>query len=200
MDISTFEEIIVTLVFILPGFLAILLAGKLTYLRKPESVFEHTLWSLTSSIVIFAGFIWVRGIADYESLIAIVFQPDTVLALLLLASLEGIALAILFRFDPLQYLRRIVQVKSKLKFSPTQYVWDGEMARNSPSWIIVYTKTGLEYKGVLVEWTIGETPKELLIANPKLILRDENWHVLDEIEMGDSAIFLEGDIGRIVHL
>ena len=197
---STFEEIIVTLIFILPGFLAIFLASKLAYFEEPRSVFEHTLWSLISSIIIYVVFIFAKGITNYESLSNIVFQPETISAIIVIALIEGIAIACLDRLDPLKYLRQMVQWRAKTKYSPTQNVWDEEFARKAPSYVLVYTKTGLEYKGVVASWTVGKTPKELLIARPKLILRDEQWEVLDEIEMGDSIIFLEDDIARVVHI
>lgn len=198
--LSTFEEIIITLIFILPGFLAIFLASKLTYFEKPASVFEHTLWSLISSIFIYVVFIFAKGITNYESLSNIVFRPETISTILVIALFEGVAIACLHRLDPLKYLRQVVQLRAKTKYSPIPHVWDEELARNSPSWFLVYTKNGLEYKGVVVTWTVGDTPKELLIARPKLILRNKQWKVLNEIGMGDSILFLEDDIARVVHL
>jgi hypothetical protein len=47
---------------------------------------------------------------------------------------------------------------------------------------------------------MGETPKELLIANPKLILRNKKWEILDEIKMDDAILFIEDDIARVVCL
>lgn len=200
---STFEEIIITLIFILPGFLAIFLASKLAHFEKPRSVFEHTLWSLISSIVIYVAFIFACGISNYESLSNIVFQPEIISIIIVIALFEGVALAWLHRLDPLKYLRQIVQWRTKVKYSPAPHVWDEELAtraKNSPLWVLVYTKKGLEYKGVVVTWTVGETPKELLITRSKLILRNEEMEVLDEIEMGDAILFLEDDIARIVCL
>jgi len=197
---STFEEVTITLIFILPGFLAIYLASKLTYFEKPASIFEHTLWSLISSIIIYAVFILAKGIRDYESLRNIVFQSDTIFVIITIALLEGIGISCLHRLDPIRHLRKILQWKSETKYTPTPHIWDEELARNTPSWVLVYTKNGLEYKGVVASWTVGETPKELLIARPKLILRNKQWKVLDEIEMGDAIIFLEDDIARVVRI
>jgi len=197
---STFEEIIITLIFILPGFLAIFLASKIIHFEKPRSVFEHTLWSLISSIFIYIVFLLGKGIRSYESLREIVFQPETIITIIAIAFLEGIAIACLHRLDPIKYLRQIVQWKAEAKFTPAPYVWDGELGRKVPLWVLVYTYKGLEYKGVVVSWTVGETPKELLIAHPKLILRNKKWEVIDEIEMGESIIFLEEDIARVVQL
>jgi len=200
---STFEEIIITLIFILPGFLAIFLASKLAHFEKPRSIFEHTLWSLISSIAIYVAVIFAKGITNYESLSNIIFQPETISIIILIALFEGVALACLHRLNPLKYLRQIVQWRTKVKYSPTPHVWDEELAtraKNSPTWVLVYTKKGLEYKGVVVTWTVGETPKELLITRPKLILRDDDKEILDQIEMGDAILFLEDDIARIVFL
>jgi hypothetical protein len=99
-----------------------------------------------------------------------------------------------------KYDRKIVQYKSNTKYSPNPYVWDEELKRKAPCYALVYTKNGLEYKGVPVSWTVRDTPKELLLAKPKMVIRDDNLDVIVEFEMGDSILFLKEDIARVVHL
>jgi len=180
--------------------LAVYIASKLTYFEKPASVFEYTLWSLFSSILIYVAFIYLKGITNYDSLSGIVFQSETILLIVIAAVFEGIIIACLHRLDPLKYLRRAIHWRAKAIYSPTKHVWDEELKRNAPSWVLVYTKNGLEYKGVAVTWTVGDTPKELLIGRPKLIIRDKQWRVINEVVMGDSILFLEDDIARVVRL
>ena len=65
---------------------------------------------------------------------------------------------------------------------------------------MVYTDNNLEYKGMMNYaglCTEGEQ-REVILSNPKLILRDKDWNVLDEVEMGKEVLFTEKDVRRIL--
>ena len=71
-------------------------------------------------------------------------------------------------------------------------------ASEKVTYVLVYTQDGLEYKGQLHYSGGRETPHDLTIRHPKLIVRDEKWKVLREIRMGNEILFNEKDIKRIV--
>jgi len=80
-------------------------------------------------------------------------------------------------------------------------VWNVAFARASSvpgTYVIVYTENGLEYKGILHLSGAEENAKELTIKYPKLILRDKDWAVVSEIEMGKEIMFTKGDIRRVL--
>jgi uncharacterized 2Fe-2S/4Fe-4S cluster protein (DUF4445 family) len=66
-------------------------------------------------------------------------------------------------------------------------------------YVIVYTHDGSEYKGELHYVGSGVlSSRELVIRNPKLIVRDKDLRVSDEIEIGKEILFTEKDVQRIV--
>ncbi len=65
-------------------------------------------------------------------------------------------------------------------------------------YFMVYTNDGLEYKGELHMAGAEHERRDVVMRNPKLILRDKGWNVKDEIEVGKEILFVEGDIRRIV--
>ncbi|GAI26937.1 unnamed protein product, partial [marine sediment metagenome] len=68
--------------------------------------------------------------------------------------------------------------------------WDIAFKKTSKKggYVIVYTHDGSEYKGELHFAGIELDPKELVIKNPKLIIRDKNLRVLKEIEIGKEIL------------
>ncbi len=99
----------------------------------------------------------------------------------------------------------IAGVVLKIKFRKNVKLgsaWDNTIDRltqlKERPFCIVYTENGLEYKGAL-EWAgIEEEKKEIVIETPKLILRDKDWNIIDEIEMGKAMLFTERDIRRLL--
>jgi len=78
--------------------------------------------------------------------------------------------------------------------------WEASMkaASKRGAWIIVYTQDGREYKGILHYSGGGDSPREISIRQPKLILRNSKWKLLKEVKMGEEIFFQEKDIRRIV--
>ena len=69
------------------------------------------------------------------------------------------------------------------------------------SYALVYTTDGKEYKGEVCLAGIGEdSPKEVVLNNPIIILRDEKFKILDEVENGKVMLFNVSDIRRIAFL
>ena len=69
------------------------------------------------------------------------------------------------------------------------------------SYALVYTTDGKEYKGIVCIAGIGEnSPKEVVLNEPKIILRDENFKVLSEVANGKVMLFNENNISRIAFL
>jgi hypothetical protein len=78
--------------------------------------------------------------------------------------------------------------------------WEASMklASKKGSWVIICTKDGYEYKGILHYSGGGDSPREISIRRPKLILRDNKSKVSKEVKMGKEVLFQEKDIQRIV--
>jgi hypothetical protein len=63
---------------------------------------------------------------------------------------------------------------------------------------LIYTTDGKEYKGIINYYDTGEEPNSITISRPYQILRDENFYVRDEFEVGKEILFKEKDILRII--
>lgn len=117
-------------------------------------------------------------------------RPENLLEILGLGLTLGIVPGLITRFIRTRKGRRIVPGNP----------WQAAMrtASRKGSWVIVYTKDGKEYKGIL-HYSGGKGEKQQIsIRKPKMIMRDDNWKVMQEFKMGKEIFFKEEDLQRIV--
>ena len=77
-------------------------------------------------------------------------------------------------------------------------VFSERLGKNA--YVIVYTEDGFEYRGWIHYMGTSEGKSEIILGEPILIVRKNNWKVLDEIDMGKELLFTEKDIKRIISL
>lgn len=104
---------------------------------------------------------------------------------ILIGVVIGIAMKLLFR-------------QHNFMGDPWNYAMDKLARAKEGAYCIVYTENGLEYKGALRFAGVEEEVKEIIISNPKLILREKDWSILEEVEMGKEMLFTEKDILRVL--
>ena len=176
-------------VLVVPGFYAFLIVKNLVpSKRKKFSDYETTIYSLLYALPILATYFLITGISGIDNLIDDVFQVWNLVILFGLATFWGFVPAL---------MARIVIGR--------EYVmgecWDEFGARLCEgAYVMVYTDDGCEYKGWIHFYDKTEDKQELIIGDPKLILRDKNWKVLKEIKMGHEMLFTQKDIRRVVSL
>ena len=79
-------------------------------------------------------------------------------------------------------------------------IWDEAFA-DFDGFVLVLTKDGKEYVGLVYKSATEGTPLQLLIKKPKQIIRENDGYTYKtEIEMGDSILFNENDISRVIFL
>ena len=187
MALPSLADVIFVIVLLVPGFIALTIFRWLAILEKKLSEYLLVLWSLFFSLFIYAIFSWLTGISDIDSIRDSILLPEnlaTILALgLAFGAIPGIVVRLVFR-----------------KHFVRGDCWEASMKQASKKgcWVIVYTNDGREYKGILHYSGGGESPREISIRRPKIVLRDDEWKVSKEVKMGKEIFFQERDVQRIV--
>jgi len=189
MEIPSLLDIFTIIVLIVPGFYSFSIVRGFTLSRRTKfSDLEITIFSLMYALPILMSYSLLTGISGIDAIRDSVFLPGNLVKLLGLAFFWGFVPGLISWL----YLRK-------------QYVrgdsWE-EFGKKlgKGAYIIVYTESGHEYKGWIHFFTASEEKHELIIGEPKLILRDKNWNILNEIEMGYEMLLTEKNISRIVSL
>lgn len=189
MALPSLEDVVFIIVLLVPGFFAFMLFKKIGIREKQVSEFESTVWSLFASLAIYAIFGYFTGLFNLDSIRENILNPTNI------ASIFGLALV----------LGGGLGLAARLLFRQGYKAgdcWEAcvKAAADKGSYVLVYTSNGEEYKGELLLGSVAEAPKEIVIKNPKLIVRDSDWRVKTEFEIGKAMVFNESDIRRIVFL
>lgn len=190
MSLPSLGDVLFVIVLLMPGFVALILFKWLAIYERKLSEYNLVLSSLFFSLLIYAIFSWHTGINNFDDIRDALFHPENLMEILGLGITFGVVPGLIARFVRTRRGRRIVPGDS----------WQAAMriASRKGSWVIVYTKDKREYKGIL-HYSGGKGERhEVSIRKPKLILRDNKWKVLNEIEMGKEIFFKEEDLQRIV--
>jgi len=189
MALPSLLDIVSVVVLIVPGFFSFVITRAIfPSNRKKFSDFELTVYSLLYTLPIIMSYSLATGIRDLDSIRDSVFKPWNFAILLGLSFLWGLGPGVIARL-----------------WTWGEYVlgecwdvfWDGV---GKGAYVLVYTEDGNEYKGWIQYADQSEEKSELVLGDPKLILRDKKWSVVDEIEMGSALLLTENDIRRVVSL
>ena len=191
MALPSIIDVVTVIVLLLPGFISFVLFKWVSIVERKFSEFEMIVWSLFMSLFIYAVFSFITGINNIDSIRDSIFMPTNLAILMTLSLLFGIIPSGVTRL----FLRqRVVR-------GDCWNVCMSRMERQQHYWVIIHTEKGLEYKGrTHVYGTEGENNRELVIEEPKLIIRDKNGKVLEEKPMGAEILFLQNDVRHIVFL
>ena len=189
MALPSLLDIITVIVLIAPGFLSfIIIKALIPTKRKTFSDFELTLYSLLYALPIITSYGLATGVRDIDSI------KDSLFDFWNLAMLLG--LAFLWGAIPGGIAKLLTRGEYVLS-----NCWDEFWERLAEgAYVLVYTEDGREYKGWIQYADKSEEKSELILADPKLILRDSDWKIVNEIEMGLGLLFTERDIRRVVSL
>jgi len=187
MALPSLADTILVVTLLLPGFISLVLFRRIAILERKLSDLELVIWSLFVSVLIYFVFGLVTGLRDIDSLRDRIFFSENLAILLGLSLIFGIVPGFFVK----RRFRRNVVMGSCWSLSLKN-------ASKRISYVLVYTQDGLEYKGQLHYSGGVETAHEITIRKPKLVLRDKNWKLLKEINMGEEILFGEEDIKRII--
>jgi hypothetical protein len=187
MALPSLNDVVFVIVLLIPGFITLVSFRWFAVLEKKLSDFELIIWSVFVSLLIYSILGWHVGITNFDKIRDYMLLPENLLKILGLSLLLGIGVG------------SIVKIAFRRPYVRGD-CWEASMraARKVGSWLIVYTSDGREYKGIL-HYTGGpELPKEISIRKPKLMIRDSEGYLIEEVEIGKEILFAEKDIARIV--
>ena len=189
MVLPSLADIILVVVLLVPGFLTIALFKKIAIREGKLNDFETTIWSLVASLAIYIVFGYLTGIHNIDLIRENILMPTNLILLF------GLALTFGGCFGGLSRLlfRRGYQSGD---------CWEACFisAAKKGSYVLVYTIDGKEYIGELCLAGVSGSPREIVLKNPRVILRDSEWAVMDDFEMGNNILFKENDVRRVVFL
>lgn len=187
MVLPSLADLLVIVVLLVPGFVCLFITCRISAIRRRFSDIEFTVWSLFLSLIIYVPFSLTTGISDLDQIRDKIFFPGNFVLLMIYTALAGIVLGgILRKFRPGMMLG-----------DPWNIIFD-RVTRKGGKFAIIYTENGLEYKGFIHLSGAEQDNKELSIKYPKLILRDKDWNIANEIPMGKEILFTEKDIRRVL--
>ena len=180
-------DILTIIIFIVPGFMTLLVASRIGIEEKEYSEFETIVWSIIFSLLIYVSFSQIVGISGIDVYAEQVLHPQKLAIILSIGFGYGLLFGVITK---IVFRRNIIAGDC----------WDVFQKRigKNECFVIVYTNNGLEYKGQLHYAGKGKAQREIIVYKPKLIIRDEDWAIKEEMEIGKELLFTEKDIQRIV--
>ncbi|WP_428326672.1 DUF6338 family protein [Nitrosopumilus sp.] len=186
MALPSLADALIVVILLIPGFITFTIIRWLGHYGNKQTEFKITISSFSLSMVIIFFYTLITGITSLDILRDKFFIPTNFLILF------GITLAVGFGVGMILRRRRSNRFRlDTWEKTATEY-------DNAP-WIIVITIAGTEYKGRLFRLDV-EDKKDIVIVNPKQIIRDEKNEITSEIEFGEKMFFHERDIARIAFL
>lgn len=186
MVLPSLADALIVVILLIPGFITFSIIRWLGNYGSKLSEFKITITSFSFSMVILFFYTLITGITNLDVLRDKFFMPENFLVLF------GITLAVGFGVG--MNLRRRRQNYDRLD-TWQKTITTSKIAR----WVLIITKNENEYKGTLISAGIDQT-KDVLISNPKQIIRNDVQEVISEIEFEKQILFKEDDIARIVFL
>ncbi len=183
--LSSLEELYIVLLWIIPGFLGYTAFRIISIDEKERAEFDKIVYVLLYSLVSYQIInTFVFHIASFEDIKTYLFEPVFTLSIfstaLVLGSLAGATNRYIFQ-------RQILP----------KDCWFTFQRKVKREWVTVYTKDGLEIKGVLNYISCEYVDKELIITNPERIVRDDKMEITSYLPLGEEMYFNKDDISRI---
>lgn len=189
LALPSLEDIVFIIILLVPGFFAFMLFKKIGIRERQVSEFESTIWSLFASLAIYAVFGYFAGFFNLDLIRENILNPVNIASIFGLAIVLGGSSGLVVRL----LFRRGYQAGD---------CWEAcvKAAGKKGSHVLVYASNNEEYKGELIAGGVSEAAREIVIKNPKLIVRDSDLSVKTQFEIGKTMVFKETDIRRIVFL
>lgn len=196
------ETVLFYVVFIAPGFIAVMTTISLAAIEKEYTPFTLLVWSLVASLVIDTLFIAYYQLTNtliesYGQLTGILFDPhfqvSYVLGILLFSFLVGITATAGVLADVPGRMRRVLQAKSHVRVNPRQ-PWSNFVQNTRV--LRIKTSDGEIYRGLVREWSRAGRPKEVRLKSVQRLNPETREYIPFDREM----LFLEKDIDRLLML
>jgi len=189
LDIGIADVVIVILI-LTPGFIALQLIKRIYIIEREFSDFETTIWSIFASFLIYIPFGAITGLASIDQLRLSLLSIQNIALLMVLAVIGGAAPSLILR----QLFKRHMGAGN---------LWDHIMKKimksQDPVYALVYTNTGKEFYGEITHFGLAPAPRDLVIKEPELLIRDNNLKATRK-NWGKEIFFHENEVRQIVFM
>jgi uncharacterized protein DUF6338 len=185
--IPSLVDALIVFIFVVPGFVAFRIVQKLGVAKRKLTDYENTIWSFVFSAGILLPFVAITRLTTIDTIRDKFFYPENLAILFGLTGVVGVIIGLILR-----RLRRNIVEGDPWEIAMKHYAPDG-------SWVKVITKTGEEYTGKYRFAGIEDNKRELMIANPKQIIRNEDGTIKNEFEIGKELLLTESDVARVFY-
>lgn len=186
------SDILLIVIFLIPGYFSLQIFRYLAYWKEELSDFDVSLLSILFSGLIYisvALFINQQSIDEFKK---IILMPTTIIGIIGFTFLIGIV--------PGYIIRKLKKRKNEIFFDVWEAALNRSIETNERTWVLIYTQDNKEYKGYIHMYGNKNENKDITLKNPLMILRDDDFYIKNEVEMGDEIYFKESDIARIVFI
>lgn len=185
MSLNPASDIGFFILYITPGFITLEIYEKLALIDRELKYYEKMIWSLIVSTAIYFPYSFFRGIKTFDEVRAHILIFQNLLVTMIFGIILGVTLGV---------LNRLVLQKDIVEGN----AWDLSftMQRHDNANISIITNEEnkeREYFGQVLLVSLGDTPKEILIANVKLVKRDADYAVEELIDLGGDLL-ISGDL------
>ena len=191
LGVPGISDALVVVILLVPGFIAMKLFARITAFDRKLSDFDITVYSLMLSLIIYLPFTLFTGLSTLDRIREAILFPSTLGWLLLLSIVMGIGPGFVVKL----MFRRGFFVGN---------VWQGIIGRIPknvyPIFVLVDTVDGKEILGQLHSVGTGDQPKDVLLFEPKLIIRNKTLIVEKRLDLGKELFIPEKDVRRVIFL
>ena len=177
------------MILIIPGYLAV---SVLRYLGSLESTWtdqDKLYYGVGFSVVIYFFVAWFLGAKDFEVLKSALFSVPVfwlvVAAFLILGVVPGLCIKMYIEekgINPRDVWSRTLNSAGELE---------------EGCWVLVYTSDGKEFKGSLKYFDTGNDANSITIINPRQVIRNDKYEVINEFPLTEEILFTKENISRI---
>lgn len=185
MVLPSLADSILVIVLVIPGFISFYIFRQIAAIGKDYSEFELGIWSLFCTVFVLLPFAMITHLDDFDKIRDGFLQPMNLTILIGITLIEGFGAGFVAK-----KFRRNHILGDPWEIAVRNYSKGG-------SWVIVITKNGDEYSGAYQLAGIADDRREIIITQPKKILRDQNGKVIDEFDFGKVLLFTQDDIARV---
>jgi hypothetical protein len=189
VGLPSLADALVLVVLIVPGFVAVKVFARITAFDRRLSDFDMTVFSFIASLIVFVPFSYLTSLDSIDKIRDAVLMPQTIALLLSLSAAIGLL--------PGLVVKRGFRSRYFLGT-----VWDS-IASDLPEkdvFVLVHTVLGQEIMGRLDSMGTGDSPKELRLLEPQMIIRDKSYKARKKLRLGKQMFVSEKDIESIAFL
>jgi hypothetical protein len=189
VELPSLADALILVVLIVPGFVTVKIFAWITAFDRKLSDFDMTVLSFIASLIVCLPFSYLTSLDSIDKIRDAVLMPQTIGLLLFLSLLIGFVPGLLVKMA----LRR-------------RYFYGGlwnSIADQIPEtdvFVSVHTVLGEEIMGRLHSVGTGDSPKDVRLVDPVMIIRDKGQKATKKMRLGREMFISEKSIQSIVFL